>query len=161
MLIAVKQTELRLTQTNKIQANQLKLRPSENGKVTFQELPSPEFMKDQEKVADGWRNMVHMNWEEELGEKWLFWGKLIKLPVYTELAEYALAVQSLPCLNAQVERVFSIMTYVNTRLLIVNSILFLKSYLKARVPLKTSQDLLKMHKHLSPLIMCCAYTLCN
>ena len=87
LLIAVKQTELRLTQTNKIQANQLKLRPSENGKVSFQELPSPEFMKDQEKVADGWRNMVHMNWEEELGEKWLFWGKLIKLPVYTELAD--------------------------------------------------------------------------
>ena len=144
LLIAVEQTELRLPQTNKILANQLKLRPSEIGKVSFQELPFPEFMKDQEKVAEGWRKVVHMNWEEELGEKWqenptVFWGNLKKLPVFTELAEYALAVYSLPCSNAQVERVFSIMTYVKTRLRnriqvpMLNSILFLKSYLQAMV----------------------------
>ena len=171
LLSTVEQTELLLLQTNKILADQLKLRPSEIGKVSFQELPFPEFMKDQEKVAEGWRKVVHMNWEEELGQKWqenptVFWGKLKKLPVFTELAEYALAVYSLPCSNAQVERVFSIMTYVKTRLRnriqvpMLNSILFLKSYLQARVPLKTSQDLLKMHKHLSLLFyVLCVYTI--
>ena len=35
LLIAVEQTELRLPQTNKILADQLKLRPSEIGKVSF------------------------------------------------------------------------------------------------------------------------------
>ena len=96
----------------------------------------------------------------------VFRGKVKKLPDFTELAEYALVVYSLPCSNAQVERVFSIMTYVKTRLRnliqvpMLNSILFLKSYLQARVPLKTSQDLLKMHKHLSPLFyVLCVYTI--
>ena len=87
------------------------------------------LQQDWDNDMEGWRNM----------RAELFWSKVSKLKrndefSYPELSSYALSVLSVPCSNAFVERIFSTVTFLKSKLRnrMLNSILFVQSYLQAR-----------------------------
>lgn len=102
---------------------------SQTERVTFKDLPLPHLIEEKDMTEQQYRKILHLSWAEESvfdgkipTDPAAFWSGIIKYKTSTgtqsfkELGYYALACLTTPCSNAVVERIFSTVTNVKTKL---------------------------------------------
>eukprot|EP00794_Sanderia_malayensis_P010381 gene10381-biopygen7566 len=103
---------------------------SQTSRVAFADLPMPHLRDiNQRKTKEQYRKIMHVDWKEEAvfggsipSETVEFWSKILQHQTssgsvpFKELAMYALSCLATPVTNAVVERVFSVVTAVKTKL---------------------------------------------
>ena len=111
--------------------------------------------EDRNKIEEEYRQMIHINWKEELPDGVIptdtesFWLQVRQMrrsdsddAKFAVLTNYALSCLSVPISNATVERLFSTVTFINNKL-------------RNRMSLKTRDAITRIRTTLYYLSKCC------